>query len=134
MIHVDTSFLVDLLKEERRSVRGGATELLGSLLEGPLGMSIAVLCELEAGIRLAGDPVRERRRVEAAIRPLELVPIDPRIAALYGELCATLQKRGEALAAIDLLIAATALAHAAPIVSRNRRHFERVPGLELITY
>jgi predicted nucleic acid-binding protein len=31
----------------------------------------------------------------------------------------------------DALIAATALQHELPLMTRNRRHFDRVPGLEL---
>lgn len=31
----------------------------------------------------------------------------------------------------DLLIAATALHHDLTLVTRNRKHFERIPGLDL---
>jgi predicted nucleic acid-binding protein len=33
----------------------------------------------------------------------------------------------------DALIAATALEHRLPLMTRNRRHFEQVPGLTLRT-
>ena len=35
---------------------------------------------------------------------------------------------------MDLLIAAAARTHDAPIVTRNTRDFERVPGLDVVTY
>jgi predicted nucleic acid-binding protein len=35
---------------------------------------------------------------------------------------------------MDLLIATTCLYHEAPLLTRNRRHFERVPGLRLLAY
>lgn len=134
MTHVDTTFLVDLLKESRRAAAGPATRLLDLLVDTELGVSIFVLCELEAGIHLSVDPARERQRVETVVRPLALVPPDRRVAAIYGELFASLQSRGEMLSALDLLIGSTALANSAPLVTRNRRHFERIAGLELISY
>ena len=35
---------------------------------------------------------------------------------------------------MDLLIAAAARTHDAPVVTRNPRDFERVPGLDVLTY
>jgi predicted nucleic acid-binding protein len=35
---------------------------------------------------------------------------------------------------MDLLIAATALADGVPLVTRNVRHFERIPDLRLLEY
>jgi predicted nucleic acid-binding protein len=34
----------------------------------------------------------------------------------------------------DLWIAATALANGMPVVTRNVKHFQRVPGLSVISY
>jgi predicted nucleic acid-binding protein len=35
---------------------------------------------------------------------------------------------------MDLLIATAAVVDGAPIVTRNRKHFERVQGLEVVSY
>jgi predicted nucleic acid-binding protein len=35
---------------------------------------------------------------------------------------------------MDLLIGAAAVADGAPLVTRNRRHFERIEALDLIDY
>ena len=44
---------------------------------------------------------------------------------------ATLEQRGEPIGPIDVLIAGTALAQTAVLVTRNVREFERVPGLQV---
>lgn len=41
---------------------------------------------------------------------------------------------GESIAELDALIAAVALANGQALVTRNRKHFERVPELEVIAY
>ncbi len=47
---------------------------------------------------------------------------------------AELRRRGQVIATMDLLIATAALGHEAPLVTRNARDFDRVPGLLVIGY
>ncbi len=54
------------------------------------------------------------------------IPVDSSIAERGGTL-----KRTSQLPTPDALIAATALAHELPLMTRNRRHFDRVVGLRL---
>jgi predicted nucleic acid-binding protein len=57
---------------------------------------------------------------------LEEVPVDRAIAQAAGRI-----RRAAQLQVADALIAATAFEHDMPIITRNRRHFERVTGLTL---
>ncbi len=64
----------------------------------------------------------------------DLVPIkdfDFRAAEKYGSLRAELERVGTPLASMDLLIAASALAENAILVTNNTAHFSKVPGLNL---
>ena len=134
MIHLDTSFLVDLLREARRGEAGPATRELDELAEEDLWISVFVACELEAGIELSKRPERERERVAELTAGLQVVYPDSRFAATYGRLLAELTRRGETIAAMDLLIGTAAVLDEAPLVTRNERHFARVPGLRVIAY
>jgi len=132
--HLDTSFLVDLLREARRAEGGPATALLAALADEELGVSIFVLCELRAGVEGARRPEEERRRVEALVAPLAVVLPDETLPAIYAGVLRRLERAGATIATMDLLIGAAALADGARLVTRNRRHFERIHGLELIGY
>ena len=48
-------------------------------------------------------------------------------------LSAGLTRRDTGIATPDALIAATALMHGIPLMTRNRRHFDRVAGLRVVT-
>jgi toxin FitB len=85
----------------------------------PLAYSVITRCELFAG---NDDPQKLRR----LLAPLHEIALDSDIAERGGEL-----KRDVKVATPDALIAATALAHDLPLMTRNVRHFERVPGLTL---
>ena len=134
MTHLDTSFLVDLLREATRGTKGPAHRLLERLAEEPLAVSVHVACELYAGAELAEAPDSERSKVDALLAALDVVVPDDNFPRRYGEVLAELQPRGEAIATMDLLIAAAALGHGAPLVTRNARHFDRVPGLLVMGY
>jgi tRNA(fMet)-specific endonuclease VapC len=134
VIHLDTSFLVDLMREARRASDGPATAKLAELADETLGASLFVRCELEAGVAASTRPDEERRRIGELFAVLALSLPGPEVAALYGRLLVDLERRGEAIATMDLLIAASALADGAPLVTRNVRHFERIGGLELLGY
>lgn len=133
MIHLDTTFLVHLLREARRGP-GPATAFLETVEDQELAISIHVLCELYAGAELSSDFSREQQAIESVCSALNLRHFDERLAPIYGSILASLQKSGRRIATMDLLIAASALADGAPLVTRNLKHFERVPGLRVLSY
>lgn len=134
MIHVDTSFLVDLLRETGRDDDGPAIRFIEQRRDEPLAASVFVLCELLAGAAMARDPARERERVERLSAGFDVVYPREGFAAIYAEVLGYLRHRGEGIATMDLLIASAARQADATLVTRNTRHFERVPGLDVAAY
>jgi predicted nucleic acid-binding protein len=107
---IDTDVLVDHLRGERRLQVDGRR----------LGVSVVSRCELFAG---RDQPAILRALLGAMIE----MPIDSAIAELAG-----VTRRKSGVATPDALIAATALMHRIPVMTRNRRHFQRVSGLEVV--
>ncbi|HVT16277.1 MAG TPA: hypothetical protein VHQ90_08890 [Thermoanaerobaculia bacterium] len=54
MIHFDTSFVVDLMREASAGKQGPARALLTSFRQDEVAISLFVACELAAGVALAG--------------------------------------------------------------------------------
>lgn len=134
MTHLDTSYLVDLLREAARGEEGPASLLLNRLANEELGVSIHVVCELQAGAELSRDPAGERSRVDTLIAPLAVSIPNERFPPTYGRLLAELHRRGEGISTMDLLIATAAVMDGASLVTRNTREYERVPGLDVLSY
>ena len=78
MMHLDTSFLVDLLREGGRDRGGPAIDLLEELAGEELRLSVHVVCELHAGVELSRRPSAERQRVQQLCRGLAIVYPDDR--------------------------------------------------------
>ncbi len=134
MTHLDTSFIVDLLREQARGTIGPARARLESLAGEPVAVSVFVACELEAGAARAHRPAQERERVRALWQAVGAAWPDARFAPKYGELLASVTARGLTMATMDLLIATQAVVEGAALVTRNRRHFEVISELTLVAY
>ena len=131
---LDTTFCIDLMREYHRKTRGPATRKLTSLGTTPLYASLFVACELHAGARMAGEPQRELRKVQWIMERLTLVLPDDTFAVAYGEVEALLRQNEQPIPTMDLLIGVTAKMHDLPILTRDPKHFERIPGLVVESY
>jgi len=134
VIHLDTSFLVDLLREGARGKEGPASRLLTRVHDEELGISVFVACELAAGVAMSARPAQERRQVDQLCAGLRIDYPDERFPAAYGSLLASLERTRGRISTMDSLIFASALLANAPLITRNDKDFGRVPGLELLTY
>ena len=135
MIHLDTSFLVDLLREQRRDRFGPASVCLEAVPEDEvLAVSVHVVCELMAGAHAAGAPPGEVDRIWRLCETLVVRCPDEAFAVHYGRLLAWLRASGKSVDTMDLLIGTAAVVDGAPLITHNTRHFSKVPGLQLTSY
>ena len=135
MIHFDTSYLIDLLRETTRERPGAALDFIEGLDAGEsLAVSIHVVCELRAGAELSRHALNEHEELDRLLAGLVVAYPDGRFAPAYGRLLAAVQRSSKPIATMDLLIATAALLDDAPLVTRNVKDFSRVPGLRLLGY
>ena len=135
MIHLDSSLLIDLLRETARERPGPAFDVMESLDAGEiLAVSVHVVCELRAGAEFCRRPFKENEALDQLLGGLLIAYPDGRFASTYGRLLAAAQKAAKPLPSMDLLIATAALVDDAPIITRNVRNFSRIPGLRVVGY
>ncbi|MCA9560090.1 MAG: type II toxin-antitoxin system VapC family toxin [Myxococcales bacterium] len=98
---------------------------------GEVGVSSVTVSELWYGVAKSQRPQKNGRALEKFLVALLQLDYGPEAAAAYGQLRATLERRGELIGAMDLMIAAHALSLDATLVTNNLREFRRVDGLHL---
>jgi tRNA(fMet)-specific endonuclease VapC len=135
MIHLDTSLLIDLLREAARERPGPAFAALESIDDDELmGVSVHVVCELRAGAELSRQPLKEHEELDDLLTGLIVAYPDSRFASTYGRLLAAIDRTGRSVATMDLLIATGAIIDDAALLTRNVKDFARVPGLRVLQY
>jgi len=126
---VETSFLIDLEREHSRGKAGGAITFLEERPDARLYLPFIVSGEIAAG-----RSMRDRKRWDAFLAPLFVLPATADVCWHYGRAFRHLRDNGQLIGSNDLWIAATALANDMPVVTRNAADFKRVPALEVIEY
>lgn len=95
-----------------------------------------VLCSMVKAELLRGALRSQRielnlQRLETFFAPLKSLPFDDTAAEYYARIGAYLSSRGTPIGPNDLIIAATALAHNATLITHNTSEFRRVAGLRI---
>lgn len=95
---------------------------------GDIAISSITGAELAFGAEKSGSQ-RNRQTLDKFLAPLDILPFDEAAMRRYGMLRSDLERKGTPIGALDLLIAAHALALNCTLVSNNLREFRRVEGL-----
>ncbi len=77
--------------------------------------------------------MRRESFIEDLLTDLEVVPYTRATALLAGKLDGEQRAQGVTIPSMDLLIGATALEYGYSVATTNVRHFQLIPGLELVT-
>lgn len=85
--------------------------------------------ELYYGAAKSRAPEANRQLVKSFLGTLPVLDLDEAATQIFGEAKALLERQGRRLADADLLIGAIAAARQATVVTGNRRHYERIPGV-----
>jgi tRNA(fMet)-specific endonuclease VapC len=126
-VMLDTNLCIALIRRRPRSV----LDRLQSYTVGDVGLSVITLAELEYGVMKSSDPRRNGEALHQFLEALEIVPFDSGSATRYGRIRTDLERHGLPIGAMDLLIAAHALALKVRLATSNTREFARVPGLQV---
>lgn len=131
---LDTTYVVDLLRERNRGAHGPATAFLKEHAAVKLRLPIFALCELQLGVDRSRRPARERQRLQQLTEYLEPVYPEPGFARVYSQLASRLLNAGTPIPLMDLLIGTMAVQHAEPLVTGDLDHFGRIETLVLLPY
>lgn len=124
---LDTNICIYLIKKKPLQV----LEKLRALAIADVGISAITLAELEFGVAKSSRPQQNNEALQTFVVPLEILPFDDRAACSYGEIRACLEKKGQPIGSLDMLIAAHASSLSLTLVTNNLREFKKVPGLNV---
>jgi tRNA(fMet)-specific endonuclease VapC len=109
--------------------KGRVADRLLAVPPGDVGLPAIVLYEIEVGIGRSASPERRQRQLADLVAVVRLLPFGPGEARAAARARLRLERAGNPIGPLDMLIAGTALHHRATLVTHNVDEFARVEGL-----
>jgi tRNA(fMet)-specific endonuclease VapC len=113
---------------------GGVAERLLATPPSEVALPAVVVYELEVGVAKSVASEKRRAQLDAFVAAARVLPFGPAEARAAARIRVELERDGQPIAPLDLLVAGTAAAHGATLVTRNVREFGRVAGLAVTNW
>lgn len=126
----DSDIIIDFLKNKQQGI-----SIFKRMIGEDIKMSIVSWVEIMYGIRkskIAGQKQLDQFKQLLDSRQISVLSLKEEIADKFITLKLDLEKKGERLADFDLFIAATAISGSLTLITGNKKHFSRIPGLKLL--
>lgn len=124
---LDTNVLSEVI---RKDPNPGLLQRLGEIAPRDAVTSVVCVAELRHGAARVAHGARLWERIDREILSrVDILSLGKAEAIRAGDLLATLEAHGEPIGMEDVWIGATALEHRLTVVTRNLKHFRRIPGL-----
>jgi tRNA(fMet)-specific endonuclease VapC len=124
---LDTNICIYLIKRKPPIV----IDKLKNAHDSGVGISSITLSELEYGVQKSATIERNALNLLRFLAIFEIVSFDESAAQMYGIIRAKLEKKGQLIGGMDMLIGAHAHSLNMILVTNNTREFERIDGLRL---
>ena len=126
MYVIDTNTLIYFFKG-----RESVSRKLLSIPPKEIGIPSVVVYELEVGIAKFRAPRKRLKQLEEMMSIITVLPFTVKEARSSAMIRAQLERKGLLIGPIDMLIAGTALAHQAILVTHNVKEFTRIDKLQV---
>jgi tRNA(fMet)-specific endonuclease VapC len=126
---IDTDIIIYSLKNHDQVVQN-----FQNFKEAPKAISVITYGELVYGARKSANSEKNLAKVYRLAELFPIIDISPAIMEIFGELKASLEKSGKTIDDMDLLIASTAIVNNLILITNNEKHFQRIPGLEMVNW
>lgn len=126
---LDSDVIIDHLKNKNDYLFS-----IISVSKEELFMSIINWSEIIYGVRKSNDSIKSYKQFNSFIFDLKItiLDLDLKVANKFIDLKLDLERKGSRLEDFDLIIGATAIANNLTLVSRNTKHFSRIPKIQLL--
>ena len=96
-----------------------------------IGLSTLVVAELDYGAKVSQRSEDNLEKLYRLLEIIQVVAFDIECARIFGTIKSKLRSIGKPTGEVDALIAATAMAREATLVTSNKKHFENIEGLKI---
>lgn len=129
MYVLDTNTLIYYFKGQ-----GQVAENFANVSAQEISIPTIVFFELQVGIAKSTSPAKRTQQLQELMSRVNLVLFDREAALGAAKIRAELEQQGTPIGQMDVLIAGTAIALQATLVTHNIKEFSRVSGLTIVDW
>jgi len=124
---LDTNICIGLIRQRPKKL----IERLTDCEPGEVGISTITVAELAYGAQKSSQVEQNMTALEQFLLPIEIADFDQAASVTYGFVRASLERRGNMIGSLDMLIGAHALSLGVALVTNNVDEFQRIPKLRV---
>lgn len=98
---------------------------------GKVGISSITVSELHYGACKSSHIEKNIKRLDEFLSPFEILSYDENASRYYGKIRSQLEKQGNIIGPLDMLIAAHALSKKLRLITNNVKEFRRIKSLRV---
>jgi len=125
---IDTDWIIHYLNGSRNIV-----SKLRTLEKEGVAISVISLAELYEGIYYSTNPDGNEKALNGFLSGVSIIGVDDEICRLFGKERGRLRQSKKWIGDFDLLIASTCLHHNLTLLTNNRKHYQTVEGLKILS-
>jgi len=126
---IDTDWVIHYLHGNEKIVK----KLNFFNRKGSLAISIISLAELYEGIHYSSDPLGNENALQGFLSGVSILGIDDEICRIFGRERGRLRQQKKIVSDFDLLIGSTCINYNLSLLTNNRKHFEMIKGLNILS-
>ena len=128
MYCLDTDILIEYLRGNKEVV-----DKLATFYNRGVGLftTFVNLCELYKGVYLSRNKDKEEADINILLYTIKPLQMDQHSCIFFGKEWCRLQKAGKQTQALDLMIASVVAINNLTLITRNRKHYENIDGLNV---
>jgi len=125
---IDTDWVINHLNKVDK-----VTQKLKELRPAGIALSVISLAELYEGVYYSKDPGTSQKILDTFLRDFQVLGVDEEVCKVFGKERGKLRQKRKIVSDFDLLIASTCLYYNLTLLTNNRRHYELVEGLNILS-
>ncbi len=127
MFLIDTNICIYIMNEHPPEV----IQKFREIGVGKICISSITVSELQYGVYKSKQIKKNLKRLDEFLSPFEIISYAENSANYYGKIRSQLEKQGNVIGPLDVLIAAHALSENLTLITNNEKEFKRVKSLQV---
>lgn len=125
---LDTDWVIDYFNDKEPT-----SSKIEELRDKGIGISIISLAELYEGVLNSRNPELSENLLLGFMSEVSVLGISEGICRIFGDLRGKLRKKRLLIDDFDIVIASTAIYHETTLCTNNRKHYDRIEGLKILS-